>query len=254
MLALTVRRPKRARAAALMATAALAIGGCGGDGDEETSSVTTSEQSPPQATAPDDSGLAGGAGAAEGGDEEGGGRDSTASTDEQNSSAGGRNESDSSPPPVSGDPVEGTKEAAPGVPTSEHGDDSIATYGVEAGSGEREEVAAVVQAFYDARAARDWALACSMLAAKPRAELEQMLKGSEGGAATCAEVMGALSQQVPTSAFAEEAEIEEVLSLRADDEYAFLIYTRPDGKIYATAVANEGGWKIVSIGPAEIVP
>jgi hypothetical protein len=251
--ALSVVRPRRALAAALAVTAALAIGGCGGDGDEETGSATTSEQTPPQATAPDDSGLAGGAG---GTDSRGGGdgaadRDSSSSTGEQGSSVGER--SDSTPPPVSGDPVEGAKDAAPGVPTSEHGDDSIATYGTESGSEERAEVAAVVQAFYDARAARDWALACSMLAAKPRAELEQMLKGAGSGAATCAEVMGGLSQQVPTSAFAEEAEIEEVLSLRTDDEYAFLIYTRPDGKIYATAVTQESGWKIVSIGPAEIV-
>jgi hypothetical protein len=254
MRARSVLRRNRALAAVLVATAALAVGGCGGDGDEETSSVTTSEQSPPQATAPDDSGLAGGAGAAKDGDEDGGGRNSSASTDEQNSSAGGRSESDSSPPPVSGAPQEGAKQAAPGVPTSKHGDDSIATYGTESGSEERDEVAAVVQAFYDARAARNWSLACEMLAAKPRTELEQMLKGSGGGAASCAEVMGGLSQQVPTSAFAEEAEIEEVLSLRTDDEYAFLIYTRPDGKVYATAVTNEGGWKIVSIGPAEIVP
>ncbi len=228
---------------------ALAVGGCGGDGDEETSSVTTSEQAPPQATAPDDSGLAGGAG--NGGDEDGDGdRDSSAPADGQGSPAGGQ--SDSSPPPVSGSPQEGSKEAAPGVPTSKQGDNSIQTYGVEAGSQERAEVAATVQEFYDARAARNWSLACSMLAAKPLTEFEQMLKSDKSGVAACAETMGALSQQVPTSAFAEEAEIEEVLSLRADDEHAFLIYTRPDGKIYATAVAQESGWKIVSVGPAEI--
>ena len=250
MPALSVGRPSRALAAALAATVALAFGGCGGDGDEETSAVTTSEQSVPQATAPDDSGPAGGAG--NDGDEGGGDRGSPAAADGEASPAGGQVES--TPPPVSDAPVEGSKEAAPGVPISKHGDSSIQTYGVEAGGEERAEVAATVQKFYDARAARNWALACEMLAAKPRAEYERLLKSEKSGVAACTETMAALSQQVPTSAFVEEAEIEEVLSFRTDDEYAFLIYTRPDGKVYATAVAQEDGWKIVSVGPAEIVP
>ncbi len=244
-------RPNRALAAALAAALALAVGGCG-DGDDETSSVTTSEQAPPQATAPDDSGLAGGAG--NGGDEDGDGdRDSSAPADGQGSSAGGQ--SDSSPPPVSGAPVEGSKEAAPGVPTSKHGDDSIQTYGVEAGSDERAEATAVVQEFLDARAARNWEQACSLLAAKPLTEYENLLKDStKKGIPACAEAMRVFATGVPDSAFAEEAEISEVLSLRTDDEYAFLIYTRPDGKVYATAISREGGsWKIISVGPTEIV-
>jgi hypothetical protein len=143
-------------------------------------------------------------------------------------------------------PQPGAKAAAPGVPTSKQGDNSIQTYGLEAESEERAEATELVHAYLDARAVKDWAKVCSLLAAKPRAEQRRLAKG-----ASCAEAMGVLATGASSAILAEEAEIQ-VLSFRVGAKYAFLIYRRPDG-VYATALNEEGGaWKVVSVGPAAV--
>jgi hypothetical protein len=86
------------------------------------------------------------------------------------------------PPPDLPPPTPGSKAAAPGVPTSKHGDNSIQTWGLEAADGEREEATATVQRYLDARAAGNWSTVCQLLAAKPRREQEQF-----GGGASCAQ-------------------------------------------------------------------
>jgi hypothetical protein len=148
------------------------------------------------------------------------------------------------------EPVEGSKRAAHGVPVSRGGDNSIQTWGLEASAAEREEVTATLQAFYDARAAGEWARVCTYLAARQRAEFAGFVKGRSGKAA-CAEAMRGLATGVPESAFDREANIDYVLSLRVGEGHAFLIYTRPDAnKIYASALAREDGtWKVISVGP-----
>jgi hypothetical protein len=120
---------------------------------------------------------------------------------------------------------------------------------LEASDEERSRLTALVQDFLDARAAGDWAGACTFLAAKPHREFERLIKGKSGNAA-CAAGMEALTVGVPASAFDHEAEILDVLSLRVGGGHAFLIYTRPGGKIYTTALGHEGGaWKVISVGP-----
>jgi hypothetical protein len=149
-------------------------------------------------------------------------------------------------------PQEGSKKAAPGVPVSKGGDNSIQTWGTEASASEREQATSVVRAFLNARADSNWARACSYLAAKPLKEFEGLIKGSKKkGNAACAETMKALSRGVPPSAFDDEARIDYVLSLRVDKDTAFLIYTRSGtNKIYATALGYEdGAWKVISVGP-----
>lgn len=154
--------------------------------------------------------------------------------------------------PSSRSPPSGSKEAAPGVPTSKGGDNSIQTWGVEAPAALRGRLTALVQEFLDARADADWAKACSFLATEQRAMFEKLIKGKSGNAA-CAEGMEALASGVAASAFAHEAGIGEVLSLRVGGGHAFLIYTRLEGKVYATALSREdGAWKIVSVGPTAL--
>jgi hypothetical protein len=122
--------------------------------------------------------------------------------------------------PSSGSSQSGSKEAAPGVPTSKGGDNSIQTWGVEAPAALRGRLTALVQEFLDARADADWAEACSFLAAEQRTTFEQLIKGKSGSAA-CAEGMEALATGVPASAFA--------------------------------PLNSEGGaWKIVSVGPTTL--
>jgi len=144
-----------------------------------------------------------------------------------------------------------TPRAAPGVPTSSGGDNSIQTWGHEASAAARRAVAGVVHAFLDARARADWARACGYLAAEQRRSFEGGLEGSRR--ISCAKGMAELAAGVPARAFEEEARIGRVLSLRLGGGRGFLIYTRPDGGVYATAVRLEGGaWKVVSVGPTAL--
>lgn len=137
----------------------------------------------------------------------------------------------------------GSKAAAPGVPTSRYGDNSIQTWGLEASSAKRAQATAIVQSYLDARAARDWGRVCSLLAAKPRAEQSRF-----AGGVSCAKAMRSFASDASTAALREEAEIE-ILSFRVGPKYAFLIYRRPDG-VYATALTREGGdWKLISVTP-----
>lgn len=149
-------------------------------------------------------------------------------------------------------PRSGSKAAAAGVPTSKGGDNSIQTWGVEGGDAERARVTRIVRAFLDARARRAWRRACRYLAAKQRRTFERLAKG-QSGAEACATGMALLARGVPTAAFAREAAIDEVLSLRRGGGYAFLIYRQADGTVYARAVQREGGaWKVISVGPTKL--
>lgn len=144
-------------------------------------------------------------------------------------------------------PQPGSKAPAPGVPTSKHGDNSIQTYGLEASSAERARASAAVRAYLNARAAENWARACSYLAAKPLAEQRQLAQG-----ASCAKAMEALTARAPSSALAGEARIE-ALSFRVGRKYAFLIYRRPEGKVYAMPLLREGGkWKLGLLTPTPL--
>jgi hypothetical protein len=140
-------------------------------------------------------------------------------------------------------PTPGSKAAAPGVPSSREGDNSIQTWGLEASNAQRTAATATVQRYLDARAGRDWAKVCSLLAAKPRAEQERL-----GAGAPCAQAMASFAAGAQTSVLRQEAEIE-VLSFRVSRKYAFLIYRRPGG-VWATALVREAGaWKVVSVTP-----
>jgi hypothetical protein len=152
-------------------------------------------------------------------------------------------------------PVEGTKAAAPGVPTTKGGDNSIQRYGLEAGSEERAEAIAIVQGFLDARATDNWRAACSYLVESQRLQFEQLARSTErlrGGG--CAAAMKALTGAAPKRMRVAEARID-VLSFRIGEENAFLIYNGVDGKAYATALADEDGtWKVISVAPTPLNP
>ena len=202
-------------------------------------------------------------------DDGSGGAGESQTTSRQESGAGGAQQGESAPSgrgeglpatreaPVDTSslaaPVEGSKRAAPGVPVSRGGDNSIQTWGLEASAAEREEVTATLRTFYDARAEADWATACRFLAAPQKAEFAGFVRGKSGNAA-CAEAMRGLAAGVPERAFDREARIDYVLSLRVGEGNAFLIYTRPgEAQVYANAFAREGGdWKVVSVGPSVI--
>jgi hypothetical protein len=208
------------------ATAAILVpvlAGCGGGGEGDTAATTSGASTSPQTATGSQAPSA----------EQNGGAQS------QSGSSASQNSSTANLPP----PRPGSKAAAPGVPTSDEGDNSIQTWGLEASDAEREEATTTIQRYLDARAAGNWSTVCQLLAAKPRREQEQF-----GGGASCAQAMASFAADASTATLREEAEIE-VLSFRVGDKYTFLIYRRPDG-IFATALSREGGaWKLISVTP-----
>ena len=145
-------------------------------------------------------------------------------------------------------PQAGAKAPAPGVPITKGSDNSIQTWGLEASAVERAQVAELVRDFHAARAEGDWQTVCERLAAEQRRMAEALT-----GKANCAAAMARLAAGTPARAFAEEARIEKILSLRIGGGNAFLIYTRREGEVYATALGREeGAWKVISVGPTPL--
>jgi hypothetical protein len=144
-------------------------------------------------------------------------------------------------------PKPGSKAAAPGVPVSAEGDNSIQVYGREASDAERAKLSALVHSYLNARAAGEWAEVCTALTAKTRAEQIRFAPGS----GNCAEALAFFAKDADPATLRSEAQVE-VLSLRIDPRNAFLIYRRPDG-VWATALERGGeGWRIVSVTPAVV--
>jgi hypothetical protein len=161
---------------------------------------------------------------------------------------GGGGSDEASGPLVTAAPKPGSKAAAPGVPVSKGGDNSIQTWGVEGSNTLNSRVTVIVGAFLNARAREDWSEACAYLAAKQRRMFERLAPDNSGNGA-CAMGMALLARHIPRRAFEREAEIRQFLSLRVGAGKAFLIYVRPGGKVYATALRREGtAWKVVSVG------
>jgi len=156
----------RSLLAALVLAALLA--GCG-SGEEASTSSTSSTSALPATTKQPSSG------------------NSTADSNSQQPSSN-QQPNQQKPPPDLPPPTPGSKAAAPGVPTSKEGDNSIQTWGLEASDAEREEATATVQRYLEARAAGNWSTVCQLLAAKPRREQEQF-----GGGASCAKAMASFA-------------------------------------------------------------
>jgi hypothetical protein len=146
-------------------------------------------------------------------------------------------------------PNEGTKRAAPGVPTQTGGDQSVQTFGTEAQVGERIEAAAALQAFLDARAAGEWRTACSYLAASIDSQLEKLSERVPNAKGIdCPGVLKGLSAAASPSALASATRIQ-VISFRVEGDRAFIVYRGTGGEVTASAMFREGGgWKLGSLG------
>jgi hypothetical protein len=163
----------------------------------------------------------------------------------------------SGPAPTASAPLpnEGTKEVAPGVATTEDGDNSIQHYGAEAASTERIEAATTVQAYLSAQAEGQWEQACSLLVSRlvdRMTQLSTRLKEKAEGKG-CPAMMAALTAQVPAATLRTAAEIN-VLSFRVSGTHAFLIYTNGDGTPYSVLMEPEGGtWKLASVAGNQLI-
>jgi hypothetical protein len=209
----------RATAFALALAFPLLLGACGGD-DEAT---TTTAADAPGHSQSDSSSSEGG----EGGDQ---------------SSEGGSGETLTDPrgerPPR---PVE--KLEVPKVPKG--GDDSIQTYGEEAGEEQSAVIAEAVRGFFKAQANRRWADVCFYLSSGVKEQLTQAASQSPESIPTdCPSLLKQMGQGVPRSARKRLAKVR-VGSVRVDGGHGFVLYIGAGHKWYAVPVSEEDtGWKV----------
>jgi hypothetical protein len=204
--------------AGIVVAGALALGGCGG-GDDDSSSTAASADTTSPATSPAGTGRP---------------QEAEKSTDD----ASGRSYRLGSPADV---------------PRSEGGDNSIQDFGSEAAQDERAAAARALAAYYRALSTGDTEAACAMLSSGAREGIENTLKqlGGQGSSqvpSTCPQALKLTGGDGKSP----ERQLSELLSLRQQDDHAFLIYRAGDGKVYAMPMAQEDGeWKVagVSAGP-----
>jgi len=130
------------------------------------------------------------------------------------------------------------------------GGDSVQAYGTEADSGQRREAAAVLHAFLDAEAARDWAAACAYISVGAVAALEQIPKfADQPEVSGCPEILGALSAEAPQGPLVEGAAAD-VGALRIEDDRGFILLHGPRGDDFVMPMVREDGrWKVGTLEP-----
>jgi hypothetical protein len=224
-----------AAALLLIAIALLSLVGCGGGGED--SSTSTASGSPSTATTPH-----------------------AGSRQEQKERGGGHAQKKQKPQGIAPDdptslPNEGSKDVAPGVPTTRGGDNSIQSYGVEGQSDERVEAATTVQAYLDALVAGRWADACSLLAAKIKTNLEALLERAPKDAQLkgCPDAVRVVMGKVPKGPLRIVADVH-VLSLRVEGDRGFLIYEDGEGHADEIPLEREDDrWKARAIVAKDLI-
>ncbi len=129
------------------------------------------------------------------------------------------------------------------------GDNSVQEFGAEADASEFEQAAADLHGFLDARAAGDGGAACSYLSGEVAESLESLVaKAKHLKDASCAKVLGELTNPAATGELRTEAAKADVGSLRIEGDRAFLIYRGAGGAVLAMPMVKEGGaWKVSSL-------
>ncbi len=120
-------------------------------------------------------------------------------------------------------------------------DNSVPTFGTEAGAGERAGAEADLRAYLRARAAGDWASACRLLARSVREGYEKLgSSSSKGVRPSCAKVLAALSKGADLS----DPLTGRLLSLRVQGKNAFALFYGPGHQQYMVPMNLEGGqWR-----------
>jgi hypothetical protein len=215
---------------------ALGIAACGGS-DSSTGSTAT------PAGAQDQTGKSGGRGSS---------GETSNSRDGESNAAGSEGESSAASSGGSEDFVPKQHHDSGGGSEQfkvKGGDNSVQEFGAEADTSERDEAAAALHNFLDARAAGDWAAACSYMSKSATESLEKFSSQIKQANATgCAGVFEKLTNPAARGEMRAEAAKADVGSLRIEDEHAFLIYRGVGGTVLAMPMANEGGsWKVASL-------
>lgn len=129
------------------------------------------------------------------------------------------------------------------------GDNSIPTYGSEAGGSEREAAAADLSAYLEARAKGDWSGACAHMAVTMRKQLQLLGGGGKGKAKSCGAVYKLLAGRGSASMRANPLS-GGIVSLRVKEDRGFALFYGSHHQRYVMPMAREGGaWKVTQIAP-----
>jgi hypothetical protein len=127
-------------------------------------------------------------------------------------------------------------------------DNSVPTFGSEAGPSQRRRAEAVLRAYLRARAGRDWPSACTQLSAVVREGFEKL---SRRPGATCAQILAALSKGSDLA----DPLTGHLLSLRVSGGNAFALFYAPHRQQYIVPMAREGqAWKVSQAAPIAYPP
>jgi hypothetical protein len=129
------------------------------------------------------------------------------------------------------------------------GDNSIPTYGSEASGSESAAAEASLSGYLAARAAGDWASACTLMLASVAKQLA-LLAGEAGGSKpSCVDAYAKLSEHVPASERADPL-THGLTALRVESPHAFALFYGPHHQQYMMPMTSEGGaWKVTQIAP-----
>jgi hypothetical protein len=188
-----------------------------------------------------------------------GGGGSSSSSSDSTSTPAGSSTTTASPPAFLGHAEAGAKtaaerrqagRAAPFV--KPESDNSVPTFGSEAGGSERDQAEAALKAYLRVRAREDWASACRGLAKPTREGYEKL--GSSSTKATapgCAQVLAALSKGTDLS----DPLTGKLLSLRVHGANAFALFYGPGHQQYMVPMNREAGeWKPTQAAPIAYPP
>jgi hypothetical protein len=125
------------------------------------------------------------------------------------------------------------------------GDNSIQTFGKEAGTSELQSASKALEAFMAARGGQDWETACSQLAAEAFEPLEGITAPGSGCVGTLAAVAKRLGQAAWTNTMTGP-----IAALRHEGERAFALYHGTADTDYFIQMTYEGGeWKVAALEP-----
>jgi hypothetical protein len=230
--------------ASAVALLTIGLAACGGDDDSGSSTAKTA----PRITASDGRSTS----QANAGDrrEDSGSGSSDFDSDRGSGDSGGDRTADDFVPGEHDDSGGGADQFL-----TKGGDNSIQEYGEEAPASEMDEAAAALHNFLDARAAGDWASACSFLATDVVETLEKLAsQAKELQGADCAAILGRLTNPAATEAIRAEAAQADVASLRVEGDGGFVIYRGIDDAVQAVAMRKEDGeWKVGSLAGTPIL-
>jgi hypothetical protein len=131
-------------------------------------------------------------------------------------------------------------------------DNSVPTFGSEAGASQRDQAEAALKAYLQARAREDWASACRGLAKPTREGYEKLGSSStKATAPSCAQVLAALSKGTDLS----DPLTGSLLSLRVHGANAFALFYGPGHQQYMVPMNREGvEWRPTQAGPIAYPP